>query len=75
MSLRERLSVTDEERQYQPVPVAAQQAYQELKKSMATMSRACAVRKARHVGDAVAFIVAETVVPARPPCAIPRPYS
>jgi pilus assembly protein CpaF len=37
MSLRERLSVTDEERQYQPVPAAAQQAYQELKKSMHQM--------------------------------------
>jgi pilus assembly protein CpaF len=37
MSLRERLSVTDEERQHQPVPAAAQQAYQELKKSMHQM--------------------------------------
>ena len=37
MSLRERLSVTDEERQYQPVPAAAQHAYQELKKSMHQM--------------------------------------
>jgi len=37
MSLRERLSVTDEERQYQPVPAVAQQAYQELKKSMHQM--------------------------------------
>jgi pilus assembly protein CpaF len=37
MSLRERLSVTDEERQHQPVPAAAQQAYQELKKTMHQM--------------------------------------
>ena len=37
MSLRERLSVTDEERQHQPVTAAAQQAYQELKKSMHQM--------------------------------------
>jgi pilus assembly protein CpaF len=37
MSLRERLSVTDEERQFQPVTAAAQQAYQELKKSMHQM--------------------------------------
>ena len=37
MSLRERLSVTDEERQYQPVPAVAQHAYQELKKSMHQM--------------------------------------
>ncbi|MCS0584419.1 CpaF family protein [Massilia pinisoli] len=37
MSLRERLSVTDEERQYQPVPAAAQQAYAELKKTMHQM--------------------------------------
>jgi pilus assembly protein CpaF len=37
MSLRERLSVTDEERQFQPVPAAAQQAYQELKKTMHQM--------------------------------------
>jgi pilus assembly protein CpaF len=37
MSLRERLSVTDEERQSQPVPAAAQQAYQELKKTMHQM--------------------------------------
>jgi pilus assembly protein CpaF len=34
MSLRERLSGTDEERQYQPVPAVAQHAYQELKKTM-----------------------------------------
>jgi pilus assembly protein CpaF len=34
MSLRERLSVTDEERQLQPAPAVAQQAYQELKKTM-----------------------------------------
>jgi len=37
MSLRERLSVTDEERQQQPVTAVAQQAYQELKKSMHQM--------------------------------------
>jgi pilus assembly protein CpaF len=37
MSLRERLSVTDEECRSQPVPVAAQQAYQELKKTMHQM--------------------------------------
>jgi len=37
MSLRERLSVTDEERQFQPVPATAQQAYQELKKTMHQM--------------------------------------
>jgi pilus assembly protein CpaF len=37
MSLRERLSVTDEERQFQPVPAAAQQAYAELKKTMHQM--------------------------------------
>jgi pilus assembly protein CpaF len=37
MSLRERLSGTDEERQYQAVPAVAQQAYQELKKSMHQM--------------------------------------
>lgn len=37
MSLRERLSVTDEERQFQAVPAAAQQAYQELKKTMHQM--------------------------------------
>jgi pilus assembly protein CpaF len=34
MSLRERLSGTDEERQYQAVPAVAQHAYQELKKTM-----------------------------------------
>jgi pilus assembly protein CpaF len=34
MSLRERLSGNDEERQYQPVPAVAQHAYQELKKTM-----------------------------------------
>ncbi|TQK05200.1 CpaF family protein [Herbaspirillum sp. SJZ107] len=34
MSLRERLSGTDEERQYQAMPVVAQHAYQELKKTM-----------------------------------------
>jgi len=37
MSLRERLSGSDEERQYQPVPAVAQQAYQELKKTMHQM--------------------------------------
>ena len=37
MSLRERLSVTDEERQHQPVAAAAQQAYAELKKAMHQM--------------------------------------
>jgi len=37
MSLRERLSGTDEERQLQAMPVVAQQAYQELKKSMHQM--------------------------------------
>ena len=37
MSLRERLSVTDEERQHQPVAAAAQQAYAELKKTMHQM--------------------------------------
>jgi len=37
MSLRERLSVTDEERQHQPGSAAAQQAYQELKKTMHQM--------------------------------------
>ncbi|MCS0590720.1 CpaF family protein [Massilia norwichensis] len=37
MSLRERLSGTDEERQYQALPEVAQQAYQELKKSMHQM--------------------------------------
>jgi pilus assembly protein CpaF len=37
MSLRERLSGTDEERQYQPLPEVAQQAYQELKKTMHQM--------------------------------------
>jgi len=37
MSLRERLSGTDEERQYQAMPAVAQQAYQELKKSMHQM--------------------------------------
>ena len=37
MSLRERLSGTDEERQNQPVSAVAQQAYQELKKSMHQM--------------------------------------
>jgi len=37
MSLRERLSVTDEERQHQPVTGVAQQAYQELKKTMHQM--------------------------------------
>jgi pilus assembly protein CpaF len=34
MSLRERLSGTDEERQYQAVPAVPQHAYQELKKTM-----------------------------------------
>jgi pilus assembly protein CpaF len=34
MSLRERLSGTDEERQYQAMPAVAQHAYQELKKTM-----------------------------------------
>jgi pilus assembly protein CpaF len=37
MSLRERLSGTDEERQYQEMPAVAQQAYQELKKTMHQM--------------------------------------
>ncbi|MFS2022148.1 CpaF family protein [Massilia sp. CT11-137] len=37
MSLRERLSVKDEERQHQPVAAAAQQAYAELKKTMHQM--------------------------------------
>jgi pilus assembly protein CpaF len=37
MSLRERLSGTDEERQHQYVPEVAQQAYQELKKTMHQM--------------------------------------
>ncbi len=37
MSLRERLSGTDEERQLQAMPAVAQQAYQELKKSMHQM--------------------------------------
>jgi pilus assembly protein CpaF len=37
MSLRERLSVTDEERQHQPVAAAAQQAYAELKRTMHQM--------------------------------------
>jgi len=37
MSLRERLSGTDEERQHQPLPEVAQQAYQELKKTMHQM--------------------------------------
>jgi pilus assembly protein CpaF len=37
MSLRERLSGTDEERQYQVVPAVAQQAYQDLKKTMHQM--------------------------------------
>jgi pilus assembly protein CpaF len=37
MSLRERLSGTDEERQYQAMPAVAQQAYQELKKTMHQM--------------------------------------
>ncbi|MFS2015011.1 CpaF family protein [Massilia sp. CT11-108] len=37
MSLRERLSVTDEERQHQPVAAAALQAYAELKKTMHQM--------------------------------------
>ena len=37
MSLRERLSGTDEERQLQTMPAVAQQAYQELKKSMHQM--------------------------------------
>jgi pilus assembly protein CpaF len=37
MSLRERLSGSDEERQNQPVSAVAQQAYQELKKSMHQM--------------------------------------
>jgi pilus assembly protein CpaF len=37
MSLRERLSGTDEERQHHPLPEVAQQAYQELKKTMHQM--------------------------------------
>jgi pilus assembly protein CpaF len=37
MSLRERLSGADEERQYQAMPEVAQQAYQELKKTMHQM--------------------------------------
>ena len=37
MSLRERLSGSDEERQFQPLTAVAQQAYQELKKSMHQM--------------------------------------
>jgi len=37
MSLRERLSGADEERQYQTMPAVAQQAYQELKKTMHQM--------------------------------------
>jgi pilus assembly protein CpaF len=37
MSLRERLSGTDEERQHQPLPEVAQQVYQELKKTMHQM--------------------------------------
>jgi pilus assembly protein CpaF len=37
MSLRERLSGTDEERQHQPLPQVAQQVYQELKKTMHQM--------------------------------------
>lgn len=37
MSLRERLSGTDEERQYQTMPAVAQHAYQELKKTMHQM--------------------------------------
>jgi pilus assembly protein CpaF len=37
MSLRERLSGNDEERQYQAVPAVAQHAYQELKKTMHQM--------------------------------------
>jgi pilus assembly protein CpaF len=37
MSLRERLSGSDEERQHLPMPAVAQQAYQELKKSMHQM--------------------------------------
>jgi pilus assembly protein CpaF len=37
MSLRERLSGTDEDRQYQALPEVAQQAYQELKKTMHQM--------------------------------------
>ena len=37
MSLRERLSGTDEERQHQAMPAVAQQAYQELKKAMHQM--------------------------------------
>jgi pilus assembly protein CpaF len=37
MSLRERLSGSDEERPHQPMPAVAQQAYQELKKSMHQM--------------------------------------
>jgi pilus assembly protein CpaF len=37
MSLRERLSGTDEERHYQALPEVAQQAYQELKKTMHQM--------------------------------------
>ena len=37
MSLRERLSGADEERQYPALPAVAQQAYQELKKTMHQM--------------------------------------
>jgi pilus assembly protein CpaF len=37
MSLRERLSGTDEERQHHPLPEVAQQVYQELKKTMHQM--------------------------------------
>jgi pilus assembly protein CpaF len=37
MSLRERLSGSEEDRQHQPMPAVAQQAYQELKKSMHQM--------------------------------------
>lgn len=37
MSLRERLSGTDKERQHQPLPEVAQQAYQELKKTVHQM--------------------------------------
>ena len=37
MSLRERLSGTDEDRQHHPLPEVAQQAYQELKKTMHQM--------------------------------------
>jgi pilus assembly protein CpaF len=37
MSLRERLSGTDEERQIQPIPAVAHHAYQELKKTMHQM--------------------------------------